>query len=572
MPYQPPVDEFQFLFDRVIGPGDVPVAGLPDGFDSEECRSILEVVGALARDVIMPVRRTGDINPPRLENGIVRVPPQISSAYRQVAAGGWVGMSASPDHGGAGLPFLLANAANEMINSGCMSLGLCIMLTQSQIRTLEAHASPDIRKVYLPRLSCGDWIGTMNITEPSAGSDVGSIRSTARKTVGGNYRLSGQKIFISWADADFAENVCHLVLARRPGAPSGTKGLSLFLVPKFVPDQDGRPGRRNEVRIRSLEQKLGLHGSPTAVVEFDNAEGWMIGAGESGMPAMFTMMNMARLGVGCQGVAIAQAALCLAADHASTRTQGNPVRKDGTGTIIDHANVRRLLGLMKAELFAARAICASCALAIDHAEATGDLHWQRRVSLLTPLAKVYGSEVGLRAASRAIDVYGGMGYVEETGVGQLLRDSVVATIYEGSNGIQAIDLATRRLRRHGEDVFCLLAELENDLDRVGQDRAGMSARIRAAMREVRQTTSWLADQQDRDVLLAASHPYLHALAILLGSCLHHRASAACDGRGPRAALARIYVDRILPACSWHCQEARNGADDLFDLADDDLKG
>ena len=570
MPYQPPVDEFRFLFDSVIGADESRLDSLSDGPDGEECRSILEAAGALARDVIEPLRRVGDIDPPRLENGIVRTPARYSSAYRQIAAGGWVGMSASLEHGGAGLPFLLANAANEMFNSGCMPLGLSIMLTQSQIRTLEAHASARIRKVYLPRLVCGDWIGTMNITEPAAGSDVGSIRSTAREAADGSYHVSGQKVFISWADADFCQNVCHLVLARRPGAPSGTRGLSLFLVPKFIPDDHGKPGRRNEVRIRSLEQKLGLHGSPTAVVEFDNAEGWMIGAGETGLSAMFTMMNMARLGVGCQGVAVAQTALWLAADHASTRRQGVPVRKGGTGAIIDHANIRRLLGLMKAELFAARAICASCALAIDMAEATGDSFWHRRVSLLTPVAKVYGSEVGVRAASHAIAVFGGMGYVEETGVGQLLRDSVVATIYEGSNGIQAIDLVTRRLRNHGEDAICLLVELENDLAHAEPVVPGMTARIGAAIGEVREATAWLAEQQDRDLLLAGSLPYLHALAILTGSCFHLQASVACGGRGPRTALARTYVDRILPACTWHCREARSGADDLFDLADDDF--
>ena len=565
MRYIPPVDEHIFVLRNVVGLGEPSGFGSFAELEEEHVAEILAGAGKLAEKILHPLQRAGDMHPARLSNGDVLTSPGFAGGYRAIAEGGWVGIAASPEFGGAGLPALLANAVNEMLNGACMSLGLNPLLSQSQIRALEAHASDEIKKVYLPRLISGEWFGTMNITEPEAGSDVGNLKSIAEPDVDGSYKLTGRKIFISWADADFAENVCHLVLARLPSSPAGTKGLSLFVVPKFIPDEDGKPGRRNSVRIASLEDKLGIHGSPTAVVEHDRAKGWMIGGVNGGMRAMFTMMNFARLGVGCQGVGVAEAATQLATSFAKERRQGKPSRTDGTDSISGHANVRRTLALMVSQVQAARAICASCARAIDLAGSTGEEGWSRRAALLTPVAKVFGSETGIEVALKGIAVHGGMGYVEGTGAAQFLRDALVATIYEGTNGVQAIDLVTRKL--DGGEPIRLLDEIEAELDLAEGRAGGLVGTARQALEKVRGATEWMREQTDVNERIAGSEPYLRALALLLGAVFHIRAHLAVGGTGRRAHLAEVFVGRLLPACSWHCREATLGSDDLFGISD-----
>ena len=563
MPYRPPVDDYLFLFRNIIDFEGISGAGNGDALDLEDCGEILTAVGALASDILHPLQASGDRNPARLENGAVVTPKGYAEGYRAIAEGGWIGISASPEYGGSGLPVSVGNAANEMLNGACMALGLNPLLTQSQIRALEAHASEDLKQQYLPRLITGEWLGTMNITEPGAGSDVGKLRCVAERDTDGSFRLTGQKVFISWADADFAANVCHLVLARLPCSPPGTRGLSLFLAPKFIPEDDGSPGIRNSIRIASLESKLGMHGSPTAVVEYDAAKCWMVGEPEDGMRAMFTMMNMARLGVGCQGLGVAEAALQLAASYAAERVQGVPAGSSRGGPIVNHANVRRQLALMRAQVFAARCICAECARAIDLAVSEQNGRWKRRAGLLTPLAKLFGSETGVEVASQGIAVHGGAGYIEGTGAAQFLRDAIVATIYEGTNGIQAIDLVTRKLGNDGAEAMSLLSEVDDTLDRAELRVPELAGPARCALRELQETTVWLARQPDCRSRIAGAEPYLRALALLLGGAYHIRSFLAVDGVGGRAALASVYMHRILPRCSQHCRESRLGAADLF---------
>ncbi|MBZ0122713.1 MAG: acyl-CoA dehydrogenase, partial [Roseovarius sp.] len=420
MPYRAPADEFRFLLRHVVGFDQVAATDRFAEATPDTVQAILTEAGRMCEDVLAPLQRQGDLHPARLENGVVRTSPGFADGYRAIADGGWVSIAASPENGGMGLPMALTTAVNEMMSSACLSLQLAPLMTQGQIEALEHHASEEIRRTYLPKLISGQWAGTMNLTEPQAGSDVGALGTRAEPNADGGYAISGQKIFISWGDNDFTENVCHLVLARLPGAVAGTKGISLFLVPKFIPDNTGAPGRRNGVNVVSLEHKMGLHGSPTAVMEYDRATGWLVGGEHDGMRAMFTMMNNARLGVGVQGIGVAEGAFQHALAHATERRQGrSPLPDDkATGAIVDHADVRRMLATMKAETLAARAIALATAVAIDMARATGGAAHAARAAFLTPIAKAFGTRTGIRVADTGVQVHGGMGYIEETGAAQ----------------------------------------------------------------------------------------------------------------------------------------------------------
>ncbi|MER2510205.1 MAG: acyl-CoA dehydrogenase family protein, partial [Amaricoccus sp.] len=458
MSYRAPVAEMRFVMDRVLGAGRLAATERFAEASPETIDAILGEAAKLSEDVLAPLRRAGDLEPARLENGVVRATPGFAAAYRAIADGGWVGMTAAPEHGGMGLPVTLLTCVNEMMASANMALSLCPLLSLGQIEALSAHGDAALKALYLPRLVAGDWTGTMNLTEPQAGSDVGAVRTRAEPTGDGAYAVSGTKIFISWGDHDIAENICHLVLARLPGAAAGTKGISLFLVPKFLPDAEGRPGAANGARAVSIEHKMGLHGSPTCVMEFEGARGWMVGAPGGGMAAMFTMMNNARLGVGVEGLAQAEAAYQAALAFAGERRQGR-TPLPGVETILGHADVRRMLATMAALTATARAICLDCALSLDLAAAGAGADWSARAAFLTPIAKAFGTDTGCEVAALATQVFGGMGYVEETGVAQYYRDVRVTAIYEGTNGIQAMDMVGRKLTDGGAAARALLAEV-----------------------------------------------------------------------------------------------------------------
>ncbi len=566
MTYKSSMSEIGFVLDKIVAYDAVVETPVFADAGPETVMAVLSEAGRLCEDVIAPLNRTSDLTPARLENGMVRSSPGFVEAYKAYASGGWVGVSASPEFGGMGLPQTLTIAISEMLAGACMAFQLKPLLSQGQIEALQHHASDALKALYLPKLISGEWSGTMNLTEPQAGSDVGAITSRAIANGDGTYAVSGQKIFITWGDSDLVENVCHLVLARLPDAPPGTKGISLFLVPKYVPNEDGTPGVANTLRVVSLEHKLGIHGSPTAVMEYDGATGWLVGEENDGMAAMFTMMNMARLNVGIQGVGVAEAAYQHAHAYAAERKQGKAA---GTGAIIEHADVRRTLTAMKADIFAARAIAFDCAVSFDMETATDAEDWRARGAFLTPIAKAFGSDVGMAVASDGLQVFGGMGFIEETGAAQFLRDVRIAPIYEGTNGIQAMDLVGRKMSDGGDAAYRLLDEIEADAEAARGTLPRLGEAVWSAAETLRETTEWLVDQEHQ-ARFATGVPYLRAFARVLGGHYHLKAAMAVSGQGPRTALARFYIRRLMPEHASLLQQVREGADGLYDLSVDDL--
>ncbi len=561
MTYRAPVTEMRFLLDSVLGAGRLAGTARFAEATPDTVEAVLTEAARLADDVFAPLRRAGDLTPARLENGVVRASPGFAEAYRAFADGGWVGMAADPAHGGMGLPVTLMTCVGEMTSGANLALSLCPLLSQGQIEALERHADDALKALYLPKLTSGEWTGTMNLTEPQAGTDVGAVRTRAEPNDDGSYAITGQKIFITWGDHDMAENVCHLVLARLPDAAPGTRGISLFLAPKFLPDAAGRPGVANRLRPISLEHKLGLHGSPTCVMEFDGATGWLVGEPHAGMAAMFTMMNNARLGVGAQGVGVAEAALQAALAYARDRRQGR-TPDPGQPGILGHADVRRMLATMTALTATARAIALDCALSIDMAAATGEAAWSARAALLTPIAKAFGTDIGCEVAAMAVQVYGGMGYIEETGVAQFYRDVRVTPIYEGTNGVQAMDLVGRKLADGGEAARALIAEIAATAGAAGGDPG---ARLGEAAAALAAATDWMLAAEPNDRFAGAT-PYLRAFALALGGhYLLRGAAAENDAGGPRAALAAFHLRQMLPQVAALCAAAREGAAPLYAL-------
>ncbi|TCM83480.1 acyl-CoA dehydrogenase [Rhodovulum steppense] len=566
MSYRAPVADIRFLLDHVAGFPDLAATARFAEATPDLTAAILDGAGRLCEDVMAPLQRVGDLHPARLENGIVRTPPGFAEGWRAIAEGGWIGLAAPAEHGGMGLPQTLAMAVTEMMSGACLALQIAPLLTQGQIEALSHHASDALKALYLPKLISGEWSGTMNLTEPQAGSDVGAVRTVAVPKGDGTYAITGQKIFISWADSEFIGNVVHLVLARLPDAPPGTRGISLFLVPRNIPDAEGNPGARNSLRVVSLEHKLGLHGSPTAMMDYDGATGWLVGEPHRGMAAMFTMMNNARLGVGMQGIGVAEAAFQHALAYARERRQGPTPQGEA---IIGHADIRRMLAAMRAEIFAARAIALSCAVAIDMAEATGQADWATRAAFLTPIAKAYGTDTGVDVASAGMQIHGGMGFVEQTGAAQFLRDVRVTPIYEGTNGIQAMDLVGRKLMDGGEAAWRLLEEIEQGAEAARALLPDLAGEVWAAAETLRETTEWMLtrDQTDR---FAGAVPFLRAWARVLGGHAHLAAARTEGGAGPRTALARVFIARLLPEHPALLAQARAGAAALYALSDDDL--
>ena len=572
MPYKAPLDEYQFLFDHIVGFSKVTQTDRFTETTPDLVSAILGEAGKLCEEVLAPVQRAGDQHPAVLENGVVRTSPGYAEAYNAIAEGGWVSIAAGPDYGGMGLPMTLTTAVNEMMSAACLSLQLNPLMTQGQIEALEHHASDEIKAVYLPNLISGKWCGTMNLTEPQAGSDVGALRSTAKENGDGTYAITGQKIYISWGDNDFSENVCHLVLARLPDGVPGTKGISLFLVPKRLPDENGDAGIANSLKVVSLEHKMGLHGSPTAVMQYDGATGWLVGEPHDGMRAMFTMMNNARLGVGGQGIGGAEGAYQHALAYAKDRKQGKSTIENATGTILDHADVRRMLSTMKADIFAARAIALSNAVAIDMANATGHRDWQARAALFTPITKAFGTDVGIDVANLGIQVHGGMGFIEETGAAQYLRDVRVTAIYEGTNGIQSMDLVGRKLMDGGTAVRALLDEISETVMGLQKSHPDLSTALLVALEKLRKTTEWMLSQKDMADRFAGAVPYLRGFARVLGGYYHLCAAAHEKGDGARTKLATFYIHSLLPEYSGLLVQAMQGADDLYALDLEELAG
>jgi alkylation response protein AidB-like acyl-CoA dehydrogenase len=536
----------------------------------ETVSAVLIEAGRMCEEKLSPLQRIGDLNPATLQNGVVKTSPGFGDGYKAIAEGGWVSTSADPEYGGMGLPLTITTAVNEMMASACLSLQLNPLMTQGQIEALENHASDMIKNIYLPKLISGDWCGTMNLTESQAGSDVGALSSKATDNGDGSYAITGQKIYISWGDNDFSENVCHLVLARLPDGKSGTKGISLFIVPKFIPDQFGNAGIANKLKVISLEHKLGLHGSPTAVMQYDRATGWLVGEPHDGMRAMFTMMNNARLGVGGQGIGAAEGAYQHALTYAKTRKQGTINVPKGIGTILDHADVRRMLLTMKADIFAARSLALETAVSIDLSNASNDGFWKSRAALLTPIAKSFGTETGCRVAELGVQVHGGMGFIEESGAAQYYRDVRVTTIYEGTNGIQAMDLVGRKLMDGGEAAYSLVDDIQKTVKSCTEDFSSIAHEVMLASEALREAIKWMCSQKNINDRFAGAVPFLNAFARVLGGYFHLKSAIKEGHIGQRTKLARFYIFNLMPEYIGLLHQAKQGCEDLYSFSADEL--
>jgi acyl-CoA dehydrogenase len=590
--YRAPLDDIRFTLEHVVPLSTL--SALPQFVhaDGDTLAALLEEAGRFAEEVVAPTNRDGDGEGARIEHGGVVTPASFHSAYERYVASGWGAMQHPEEHGGGGFPLLAATAVKELITSANMAFSLNPLLTTGAVHLLTHHGSEEQKARYLPRMVTGEWAGTMNLTEPQAGSDVGAVTARAEPIGDGRYRITGQKIYITYGDHDLSEQIVHLVLARLPDAPPGTKGISLFIVPKFLVEDDGSLGARNDVQVVSLEHKLGIHASPTCVMAFGESEGGaigeLVGDPHDGMRQMFTMMNDARLGVGLQGLAIAERAAQHAEAYARDRLQGRaPGAAPGAQSpIIDHPDVRRMLLESRATIDAMRALCYENARAIDLALHAPDedarRHGQRMADLLTPLSKSWCTDLGVELTSTALQVFGGMGYVEETGVAQHLRDARIAPIYEGTNGIQAIDLVMRKLPSDaGATVLSLLDDLvPDDLPSELADLADPLARARDAARTA---TEALLSRGDRPLdVLAGASPYLRLLSTVLATGLVVRGlvaahAAAVDsalpGLGPdvlaaRTLRARVLVTRVLPIVHGLAPVVTAGADDLYALTPD----
>ncbi|MCP5001090.1 MAG: acyl-CoA dehydrogenase, partial [Hyphomicrobiales bacterium] len=525
--------------------------------------AILEEAGRFAAEEIAPLREAGDKHGAILSDGEVTMPPGWRDLYRRWIEGGWSALSGPESYGGQNLPQMMAVAALEMWNSGAMAFGIGPTLTMGAAEALEKHGSDTLKATYLEKIVSGEWMGTMNLTEPQAGSDLNALKSKAVPADDGTYRIFGQKIFITYGEHDLTDNIIHLVLARLPDAPPGTRGISLFLVPKFLPSASGTAGERNDVFCHSVEHKLGIHASPTCTMIFGDGKfgdepgaiGYLIGEENRGLACMFTMMNNARLAVGMQGVAVAEAAYQQALAYAQERRQGRAHDHDGDGmaSIILHADVQRNLLTMKALTQAARAIAYCCAHALDmvNADADNASHWQQRADLLTPLAKAFSTDIGVEVASIGVQVHGGMGYIEETGAAALLRDARIAPIYEGTNGIQAIDLVSRKLPMEGgEHVAGFIAELRQDIEAVRASNLpgfGQTAdRLETAVQALENATEFLntATSEGRtQEALAGATPYLRLMSLAAGGCMLAR-GAVSSADGEHAALCRFFAENL----------------------------
>ena len=578
--YRAPVDTIAFTLKHSAGFAAAQAEGIYDDLGDDLLEAVLSEAGKFAGDVIAPLNRIGDQRGVVFKDGAVTMPPGWKEAYTAWAGAGWNGLAGPTEWGGQGLPWAVNAACIEMWNSASAAFMVGPTLTMAGIDALAAHGSDALKRIYLGKLISGEWTGTMQLTEPQAGSDVGLLRTRAERH-NGAYKITGQKIFITYGEHDLTDNIVHLVLARLPDAPPGTKGISLFLVPKFLVNPDGSLGERNDVRAHSIEHKLGIHASPTCTMVFgDNggATGYLIGDENRGMACMFTMMNDARLAIGLQGLGIAEAATQQAVAYARDRKQGRGpgMPASQTSPIIVHPDVKRMLLTMRALTNAARAICFATAVAIDRQHRAGDEAKRKaaheRAALLTPIAKAFSTDIGSEVSSLGVQVHGGMGYIEETGAAQFYRDARIARIYEGTNGIQAIDLVTRKLPLSGgETVRAYINELRGTVAEVeaSNDPAfGATGRgLGDTVQQLDRATSWLLGKIERepDTALAGATPYLRLFGLAAGGCALAKdalAARRAGNPGSSVAIARFFATNIANAAAGLAATVIEGADAL----------
>ena len=561
--YNPPLADINFCLRHLAGMPDILKLDAYEGIELDDLEQVLEEAGKFARDVIAPSNVPGDQQGCSVEGDAVRTPAEFADVHQQFVENGWPAVAGNPEYDGMGLPSAVAFAVAEMTQSANMAYGLNSMLTQDAVAAIEAHASDELKSTYLPGIVTGVWSATMNLTEPQAGSDLAAI-STRAAPDGDAYRVFGTKIFITWGDHELSENIIHLVLARIDGAPEGVRGISLFLVPKFLLDENGQPGERNDVRATSVEHKLGIHGSPTCVMNFgdkDGAIGYLVGEEGRGLAAMFTMMNHARMGVGLQGVSISERAYQLACAYSGERVQGRVPGVEGRAPIVHHADVRRMLMLMRSQIEAMRALAYAAAGQADFGHHGGDeaarAAGDRRLSLLTPVVKGWCTEMSEQVTSLGIQIHGGMGFVEETGAAQHYRDARILTIYEGTSGIQAGDLAGRKiLGDEGREVKALLAELRATCAEMnGVDgMAAIAASVGKGLDQLEEGVDWLLANaaSDPNVAGAASFNLMMLAGTVLGGAFLAKgallASQADDAAfaAEKLATTAFYCGHVMP--------------------------
>ena len=585
MSYRAPLRDLGFTLKHVLGLEDLQATGAYPDLDADVVDAVLEAAGQVSEGTLAPLNVIGDRAGSRLEGDGVIPAPGFGEAYRTFIEGGWMGLAAPTAHGGQGLPKALELAAFETVHSANMAFGLCPMLSLAAIEALEAHGTEAQKTTYLEKLISGEWTGAMVLTEPNAGSDLGALTATATPKGDGTYSLNGQKIYITWGDHDMTDNIVHMVLARLPDAPLGPKGISLFLAPKYLLNADGSRGERNAFRPVGVEHKLGIHASPTCVMAYEGATAELVGLPNEGLAHMFTMMNAARVAVGVEGVGIAERAYQNALAYATDRRQGRSVwTGEASAPILDHPDVRRTLSVMKARIAAGRAICLATGMAADLARSSADpdvaRQWKGREDLLTPIAKAWSTDMGVEVASMGIQIHGGMGFIEETGAAQYYRDARIAPIYEGTNGIQAMDLVGRKLSQDGgASARLLIEEMKTVLTPLAALYDGKPVeRMANALSAVEDATLWLLDRKaaedgTADVLTAAD-AYLKLMGDVIGGWFLARGALAAqtlkaNGEGDadwldgRIALYEVYAANVLGHVSSRLAAIGQGGDLLL---------
>lgn len=584
--YNAPVQDIQFVLQDVL---KVTTTGVPgyEELEADFTAAVLEEAGKVARDVLAPLNASGDAEGCVLENGVVRTPKGFDAAFKAMKDGGWTALDCDPDYGGQGLPYLMGSAVGEIFVSANMAFNMYQGLTHGAYSAIHTHGTDAQKAMYLPKMVSCDWTGTMNLTEPHAGTDLGMMRTKAEPQDDGSYAITGQKIFISAGEHDLAENIIHLVLAKAPGGGESTKGISLFIVPKFLVNEDGSLGDRNGVSVGSIEQKMGIHANSTCVMNYDGAKGWLLGDLHKGMKAMFTMMNEARLGVGLQGYAVAEAAYQNAVAYAHDRLQGRDVtgakNPDGPADpLIVQPDIRRSLMDQKSFVEGARAFTFWGAHLIDRSVRMGDADAEGLISLMTPVIKGFQTDKGFEMAVQAQQVWGGHGYIEENGMSQFVRDARIAQIYEGANGIQALDLVGRKLAQDGGKHVMAFFEIVKGFIKENQDdeqMKGFTDPLKAASKDLQAAAMYFMQNgvKNPNNALAGSYDFMHLMGhVCFGLMWGRMAKAALDGlaagTGDKAfletkiATGRYYMARQLPATGMHLARIESGADTVMALA------
>jgi alkylation response protein AidB-like acyl-CoA dehydrogenase len=583
--YTAPIRDMQFVLHEVLRVQDADVAGY-DELDRETTSAILEEAGKLSSEVLHPLNAVGDTEGCTLENGVVRTPTGFKDAFEAVKAGGWTALDCDPEYGGTGMPYILGTAVGEMFVSANMAFNMYQGLTHGAYSAIHTHGSDQQKATFLPKMVTCEWTGTMNLTEPHAGTDLGLLRTKAEPQGDGTYAITGQKIFISAGEHDLAENIIHLVLAKIPGGPEGVKGISLFIVPKFLVNEDGSLGARNAVSVGKIEEKMGIHGNATCVMNYDGATGYLLGEAHKGLRAMFTMMNEARLGVGLQGYAQAEVAYQNALTYARDRLQGRDITgaqapDKAADPIIVHPDVRRNLLDQKSFTEGARAFTYWCAHLIDRSVRGGDAAAEGLVSLMIPVLKGFCTDKGFECAVGAQQVYGGHGYIEEWGMSQFARDARIAMIYEGANGIQALDLVGRKLAQDGGKHVMAFFDLVKGFCKEAAEVEGMAEftePLKAASKDLQAAAMYFMQNgmKNPNTALAGSYDFMHLFGhVCLGLMWARMAKAAlarqAEGDGDAAfyatklATARYYMARQLPATAMHLKRIESGADPVMAL-------